>query len=154
MTATILQEQLCEEIRSIFQQSRFKDSTGKHVELNVFEQNLPIREDDEEPDPVPYVIVRMSEGTTKSDEESHEVIVELLIGYFDDNPQNNGHKGVLEIIQKIYERFAKNPMLANRFIFKEPFEWAMQDEESFPYYFGAASMTFTTAAIRKEDPLA
>ena len=35
-----------------------------------------------------------------------------------------------------------------------PFDWALQDEESFPYFFGAASMTFATAAIRKEDRFA
>ena len=35
-----------------------------------------------------------------------------------------------------------------------PFNWALQDEESFPYFFGAASMTFATAAIRKEDRFA
>ena len=37
---------------------------------------------------------------------------------------------------------------------QHPFDWALQDEESFPYFFGAASMTFATAAIRKEDRFA
>lgn len=90
--------------------------------------------------------------------EPQEVFVTLLIGYFDDDAGNNGHKGVLGIIQKIQERFMKEPMLAKQFYFmndeQHPFDWALQDEESFPYFFGAASMTFATAAIRKEDRFA
>lgn len=46
------------------------------------------------------------------------------------------------------------PLFANQFMFQDPFDWALQDEESYPYYFGAASMTFKTAAIRKEDKYA
>ena len=48
----------------------------------------------------------------------------------------------------------KNPMLANQFMFQDPFNWALQDEESFPYFFGAASLTFRASAIRKEDKFA
>ena len=62
------------------------------------------------------------------------------------------------MIQKIEERFMKNPMLDNRFMFlnddQHPFEWMQQLEESFPYYFGAVRMYFNTSAIRKEDKFA
>ena len=154
MTATILQEQLCLEIKNIFKGDLFSDSVGQRVPMNVFEQNLPIRESDEEPDPIPYIIIRMETGTTKSGVDPQEVTITIIVGYFDDSKANNGHKGVLGIIQKLHERFEKNPMLANQFMFQDPFDWALQDEESYPYYFGAASMTFKTAAIRKEDKYA
>ena len=127
---------------------------GQRVPMNVFEQNLPIRESDEESDPIPYIIIRMENGTIKSGVDPQEVTITIIVGYFDDSKANNGHKGVLGIIQKLYERFEKNPMLANQFMFQDPFDWALQDEESYPYYFGAASMTFKTAAIRKEDKYA
>ena len=140
MTAQILQEELVKEIGVIFRDDLFKDSAGEYIKMNVYEQNLPIRQDEDAPDPIP------------------EVLVTLLIGYFDDDAGNNGHKGVLGIIQKIQERFMKEPMLAKQFYFmndeQHPFDWALQDEESFPYFFGAASMTFATAAIRKEDRFA
>lgn len=151
MTAAVLQEKLCDEISLIFADDCFSDSSGERVKMNVFEQELPIRESDEDADPVPYIIVRVEQGTTKSGNDAQEVLVTILIGYFDDNLKHNGHKGVLGIIQKIHERFEKNPMLAHMFIFQDPFDWALQDEDSYPYYFGAISMTFRTAAIRKED---
>lgn len=151
MTATLLQEELCQELRTLFQNALFKDSNGIHTKLNVFAQHLPIRKTEEEPDQIPYIIVRLESGTTKSATDPQEVAVMLLFGYFDDNLANNGQKGVLEMIQKIQERFEKEPMLSHQFMFQYPFEWALQEEESFPYFFGAASMTFQTAAIRKED---
>lgn len=154
MTATMLQEEIVKELEAIFKGDLFKDSLGKYVKLNVYEQQLPIREDEDSPDPMPYIIVRLETGSTKSGTDPQEVLVTLLFGYFDDSPENNGHKGVLGMIQKVHERFEKQPMLANQFMFQDPFDWALQDEESFPYFFGAASMTFKTAAIRKEDKFA
>lgn len=158
MTAQILQEELVKEIGVIFRDDLFKDSAGEYIKMNIYEQNLPIRQDEDAPDPIPYVIVRVETGQAKGGAEPQEVFVTLLIGYFDDDAGNNGHKGVLGIIQKIQERFMKEPMLAKQFYFmndeQHPFDWALQDEESFPYFFGAASMTFATAAIRKEDRFA
>jgi hypothetical protein len=154
MTATMLQEEIVKELETIFRGDLFKNSLGEYVKLNVYEQQLPIREDEDSPDPMPYIIVRLETGSTKSGTDPQEVLVTLLFGYFDDSPENNGHKGVLGMIQKVHERFEKQPMLANQFMFQDPFDWALQDEESFPYFFGAASMTFKTAAIRKEDKFA
>lgn len=154
MTATILQEELVKELETIFHGDLFKNSLGEYVKLNIYEQQLPIREDEDAPDPMPYIVVRLETGSTKSGTDPQEVLVTMLFGYFDDAPENNGHKGVLGMIQKIHERFEKQPMLANQFMFQDPFDWALQDEESFPYFFGAASMTFKTTAIRKEDKFA
>lgn len=154
MTATMLQEELVKELEAIFRGDLFKNSLGEYVKLNVYEQQLPIKEDEDSPDPMPYITVRIETGSTKSGTDPQEVLVTLLFGYFDDSPENNGHKGVLGMIQKVHERFEKQPMLANQFMFQDPFDWALQDEESFPYFFGAASMTFKTAAIRKEDKFA
>ena len=43
----------------------FKDSLGKYGSLNIYAQNLPIREDEDAPDPVPYIIVRILDGKIK-----------------------------------------------------------------------------------------
>lgn len=158
MTPLIMQKELSLDIAKIFKGDIFKDSLGRDVPLNIFYQYRPIRKDEDEPDPVPYVIVRIEQGEVKGWIEAQEVEVTLLIGCFDDDTNNLGHKTVLGIIQKIEERFMKNPMLANQFMFlndeQHPFGWALQDEESFPYFFGAINMNFRTSAIRKEDKFA
>ena len=62
MTAQILQEELVKEIGIIFKDDLFKDSAGEYIKMNVYEQNLPIRQDEDAPDPMPHVIVRYCES--------------------------------------------------------------------------------------------
>nr|DAO39080.1 MAG TPA: tail completion protein [Caudoviricetes sp.] len=155
MTVRNLQKELMKDIGNIFEKDLFKDSLGKYVSLNIYAQNLPIREDEDAPDPVPYIVVRVLDGKVKGWVEAQEVQVMLIFGCFDDNVNNDGHEILLELIQKIEERFLKNPILSKQFMFlndeQHPFEWALQEEESFPYAFGAISMSFRTPTIRKED---
>lgn len=155
MTVRNLQKELMKDICNIFEKDLFKDSLGKYVSLNIYAQNLPIREDEDAPDPVPYILVRVLDGKVKGWVEAQEVQVMLILGCFDDNINNDGHEILLELIQKIEERFLKNPILSKQFMFlndeQHPFEWALQEEESFPYVFGAISMSFRTPTIRKED---
>ena len=47
MTAQILQEELVKEIGVIFRDDLFKDSAGEYIKMNVYEQNLPIRQDED-----------------------------------------------------------------------------------------------------------
>ncbi|KXB60616.1 hypothetical protein [Lachnoanaerobaculum saburreum] len=155
MTVRNLQKELMKDIGNIFEKDLFKDSLGKYVSLNIYAQNLPIREDEDAPDPVPYILVRVLDGKVKGWVEAQEVQVMLILGCFDDNINNDGHEILLELIQKIEERFLKNPILSKQFMFlndeQHPFEWALQEEESFPYVFGAISMSFRIPTIRKED---
>lgn len=155
MTVGNLQKELMKDIGNIFEKDLFKDSLGKYVSLNIYAQNLPIRDDEDAPDPVPYIVVRVLDGKVKGWVEAQEVQVMLILGCFDDNINNDGHEILLELIQKIEERFLKNPILSKQFMFlndeQHPFEWALQEEESFPYFFGAISMSFRTPTIRKED---
>lgn len=155
MTVGNFQKELMKDIGNIFEKDLFKDSLGKYVSLNIYAQNLPIREDEDAPDPVPYILVRVLDGKVKGWVDAQEVQVMLILGCFDDNINNDGHEILLELIQKIEERFLKNPILSKQFMFlndeQHPFEWALQEEESFPYVFGAISMSFRTPTIRKED---
>ena len=80
MTASKLQTVLVKDILEIFKGDLFKDSSGEYVTLNVFEQYLPIRKDEDEPDPVPYVIIRIEEGSVKGWTEAQEVKVMLILG--------------------------------------------------------------------------
>lgn len=143
MTAQILQEELVKEIGIIFKDDLFKDSAGEYIKMNVYEQNLPIRQDEDAPDPMPHVIVRLETGQDNGGVEPQEVFVILRIGYFDDDAENNGHKGVLGIIQKIQERFMKEPMLAKQFYF-------MHDEQH-PIQLGAAGRRIIPLLLRSSE---
>ena len=171
MIATFLQDDLAADLADIFKHFRLKNPQGETVGLNIFKQSLPIPTakdipdtvtDEEleegkynaeaEEDPYPYIIVRVEQGTIDKIDQEQAVIVNLIIGVIDRDHNNQGHKDVLNIIQKVYERFAKNAILAAKYECVMPITWALQDEESFPYFFGGMALTFETIPIRREDP--
>lgn len=155
MTPDILEHDLATEITALFTGYLLKNSEGINAVLNVFEHDLPIRQgtdDEETPElPEPYIVVKAGSGNIASETDSQVVTVVLVICTCDDSAARQGHKDVLHIIQKIYERFAKNPALAGKFVFKFPFDWVLEDEDTYPYYFGGVQLQFEVPAIQKED---
>lgn len=173
MVATFLQDDLVEELKKIFDGFRLKNPLGESSEINVFSQSLPIPAPvappadaeqelieeglvDTDPvkveDPYPYAIVRVQEGKIETIDGAQSVAAFIILGVYDESLQNQGHKDVLNMIQKIYERFAKNAILAGKYELLHPIEWTLQDEESYPYFIGGMALNFGTLPIRREDP--
>lgn len=169
MTATFLQDDLVDELKELLKDFKLKDPEGNESSINVFKQFLPIPErkkpeeysqeeleeglvDTEiEEDPYPYIIVRLEQGTIDAPSAEQEIIVNLIIGVIDRSLENQGHKDVLNIIHDIYNRFAINPVLAHKYECTTPINWALQEEESFPYFIGGMALRFLTIPIRRED---
>lgn len=128
--------------------------THRMAAPKAYEQFLPLKTmdngsiDPEAEDPFPYIIVRADKGGVEGPTNAHKADVILLIGIFDDDPVNQGHRAVLEMIERIQTHYQETPLLAGQFVCQDPFEWALQDEESFPYYFGACQLTFAMQAPR------
>lgn len=172
MVALELQKALADEIRSISEEMTFPSPDGNRVRLNVYEQNLPMRrhdrkreadegngETEEEPEEkmderFPFCTVRLLSGISANAMSEHAVNVMLLAGVYDSGELADGYKYILNIFEKVRARFRKNPVLDNRYVMGEEVEWAFpdDDEETFPYYFGAFYMQFQTAETRREDP--
>lgn len=172
MVATFLQDDLIEELKEILKDFKLKTPTGALSEINIFAQNLPVPEALEQEnlsreqlesgladeitaaDPYPYIIVRIEEGEIKDEFSAQTVNTLLIIGVYENAYDKQGQKDVLNIIAKIYERFAKRDLLNKRYTLQYPITWTLQEEESYPYYFGGMSLGWETAAIRREDDLA
>ena len=173
MVATLLQDDLVEELKLVFKDLRYKTPKGELSEINVFPQALPIPEPTEPPeaespeyleeglgtadpvkveDPYPYAIVRIEEGKIETIDGNQAVTVLILLGSYNDDLKNQGHKDILNMIQRIYERFAKNAILAQKYELVHPVTWTLQEEESYPYFIGGVALTFNTLEIRREDP--
>ena len=104
-------------------------------------------------DPVydcPWCLVKIDSGTIKGPNELQSVVVAICYGIYEDDPANDGHKDILNLIQKTYERYAKNPILSGGYRCKQDFEWSIQREDTHPYFFGAISMTFEMDGIKIE----
>lgn len=170
MNARELQQAIVDDLNNLFSGSYHK--TPKHTmdTIKVFRQNLPQFDAQDADDFFPYIIVRLEGGGIATPIDPHKVDVLLVIGVFDDateeyrpgdtasfvdengwDKRNLGDMEILEIIEKIQTHYEKKPSLDNgNFYFDGPFNWITQDEDTYPYYFGACELGFTLAAPRKE----
>lgn len=184
MTPEMFQDALCEEIRGILKDRRYKkppkepevDSediqaylegleegqteivipppVAELVKMTVYPQNIPVPlSEEEEENPVPYIIVRLNGGKDANVSDSEYIMeVVVIMGIWDDDRKAQGHRELLNIINLVYARFMKNPCLDNQYVYKGGFEWDIQEDGYYPYYFGAFKMNFAIPAIRREDP--
>ncbi len=166
---SVLQNDLMEDIRELLKDYRLQTPQGETSSINVLAQELPIPESKKQKDippeqlenglaeeitdndPYPYIIVRVLDGEIKDTADSQSVDILLLIGIYDNGGARQGHKIVLDIIAKIYEHFAKTPVLNKRHTLLWPISWTLQDEESYPYYFGGIEQKWEVAGIRRES---
>ena len=150
-----LQRAVMDDLRKLFKNDRFKAPDGGTASMKVYKQQLPklpLQDDEDEADGsdlFPFIVVRVMSGKIESPDASHEVTLLLWIGVFDDDLKNEGHDAVLEIIERVQQHYQEKPTLGAAF-FKDPFEWALQDEESFPFFYGGCSLTFQLPAPRVE----
>ena len=152
-----LQDALCAEMSRLFADFTLRSADGKRTALSVYSQDLPETETDDEDNtsPAPYCIVKLVDGTAGGNRNTVRVV--LVFCTRDAARDRQGHKDILTLMFRVYERFAKNPYLGN-FHFptddEGAFEWAVQDEDTYPYNIGACKLTFDCPNIQKEDPLA
>ena len=183
MTPEMLQDALCMEIRKLLSERKFKkppkeleepdleslyedfeenfqgDIEVKEPELElvpiaVYPQNIPVQLSSEEDNPVPYILVRLNGGIDENTYDSKYIVnVVGIIGIWDDERDAQGHRELLNIINLVYARCKKNPCLDGRYSYDGGFRWMIQEEDCYPYYFGAFEMNFAIPAIRREDSL-
>ena len=170
MNARELQQAIIDDLNKFFAGNYFKTPNHEMKPLKAYRQQLPLFDAQTTDDFFPYIIVRIDNGTVESPTAPHRVGVLLVIGIYDDGTEeyiqmsgkeskdadnwdtrNLGSIAVMEILEKIQSHYEQEPSLQNgEFYFDGPFHWTMQDEESYPYYFGACELTFTLAAPRKK----
>ena len=170
MNARELQQAVIDDLNDLFSKNYFKTPNREMKPLKAYRQQLPQFDAQHTDDFFPYIIVRIDKGSTETPTSPHKVDILLVIGIYDDATEeyiqmsgkefedkdgwysrNLGTIAVMEIMEKIQSHYEQEPSLENgKFYFDGPFHWAMQDEDSFPYYFGACELSFTLSAPRKK----
>ncbi len=154
MTIIELQDLVYNELSELFKDYTLRAADGNNTTaLRVYKQDLPITEsDDDSEETPPFLIVRLSDGEQSGWDEEHTVNVAVIICVWDDARERQGARDVLSIITRIHQMVMKHPALNG--MFEPPFSWALNDEDTFPYYYGACQFTMTASAVRREHPLA
>lgn len=178
MNVRELQQAVMKDLENLFSGSRYKTPFKTMEPPKAYAQQLPQFDAQEVDDFFPYIIVRLDKGGVETPTSPHKADLMIIVGIFDDGTEaytgekevpepgeqpsfvgddgwdkrNFGHMAVLEAMERIQTHYEMEPALENgKFYFDGPFHWVMQDEDSYPYYFGICEMSFTLAAPRKKE---
>lgn len=170
-TPLFLQEALAAEIRTLTAGMRFfkAGNNERTAELKVYTQNLPKLQKEQEnqenlysidytaemeEDAVrdcPWCVVKIDSGSVPGPNEKQHVTMAVQFASYDNRPENQGHKDIMNLIFLLYMRFAKNPVLDRQYTFTGKIDWSLGDEDVHPYFTGAAVLEFEFTGIRRES---
>lgn len=148
MVVSDLQHALITEIKNILSDLVNTENDTTYTGFNGYAQFLPVlKNDDDDPDQFfPYFIVRVDGGKTVDDNDLWTVDVKILLGVQDGDTDNLGQFHVMNAIDRITTRFCQEATLGapghKAFRCLPEMEWALQDEDTYPYYFGAVQLKF------------
>ena len=111
-------------------------------------------DEDDETKLFPYAIVRLGDAKTAGDEDPWHVTVDWLLGVYDDGRRGQGHLHILTMIERITDRFIAEPLLDNRYRAEQDMETVLQDEDTYPFYFGGVEITFSIPKVGRRDEYA
>lgn len=159
MTPLELIRQLKEELETLYKDMQLPDSMGAMKSPAVYLNELPLVESTSEslPDEYaspPYIIVRSTGWSGGFTGEPRSVDVMVLYSVYCPEKDRDGCTDILNMFERLYIRFGKNHYLGNFEISEEGMNCALTDEDTYPYFFGGASMRFLAPSVIREDPLA
>ena len=157
MTQEFLQDAMVADLKGLFSHEPLKNSMGVEREIQIYPQDVPIRDSDDEAQdteapPEPYVVVRLRGGKTESDEDPQIIDAVLVACVYDPDPERQGYRDALHIINKIYHHYSACAVIGSRWEVLYPMEWTTQEEDTHPYYFAAMSLRIQAPAVHKEVP--
>lgn len=157
MTQVFLLDAIMEDLKELFSHERLENSLGVEREIQIYAQDTPVREADDEAEdteapPEPYVVVCIRGGKTADDEAAQIIEVVLVACVYDPDTERKGFRDALHMINKIYQHYSANAVIGNRWEVLYPIEWTTQEEDTHPYYFAGMSLQIQAPAVHKEVP--
>ena len=149
MTILNFQEELAKDVEHILKDVVTTNAAGERIHgVTVYKQQLPVITSDEEDESkfFPYAIVRL-------DDSPWMVTADVLLGLHDAEPSNQGHQHILVMCQRLIDRYAAEPLLAKKYRAEQDMEWAVQDADTYPYFFGGVRIKFSVPKIGRREPV-
>lgn len=160
MVASDLQRALVKDLEEVLADVVTVDAQGRKVSgIKGYAQVLPnlVGGDGGEDEYFPYFIVRVQNGKVEDDDSPWTVKVMVIIGIHDPGEDAQGHFSLMVAIDRITTRFSQEATLGKRghmaFRCLPTMQWALQDEDTYPYYFGAVSLEFLVPKAGRSDPI-
>lgn len=102
----------------------------------------------------PFCVVKIDNGKKPENVAKSDVQVNIFVGVENEGLAGEGYDDVLLCIQRIWNDFGENPIVANFFKVKDEHEWALNDndDETHPYYYGLIQLSFETPSMQYNPP--
>ena len=165
-----LLDALVTELSEVFKDYELPAKSGLLQNVKVFAQYLPqpsaieFNDDDDDNDNgeiapqgyapadieanFPCVIVKLDDTTIKEEGtlDSVRINVRFLVGIYDNNPDCQGYRDVLSIIEKTQQYLLGMPnrILQNRYQLQMPMRSYLFEEQAWPVYFGQIETVWET----------
>ena len=154
-----LQHALVAELTEVLKDIHSESAEGdRNTGFAGYEQFLPVlQNDDDDPDQFfPYFIVRLDNWKAVDEEDPWTVTVDILLGVHDEGPNNQGHKILINAIDRILYRFTTEATLGiagyKAFRCLPEITASLQDEDTYPYFFGGIELKFLAPKPERRTP--
>lgn len=156
-TPQLCQDALIEMLEELFKGKKYNGQQGKE-ELTVYKQDLPIPENNDDDVDVdsasaPYIVVQMTNGSIPGEDTTQNVYFSIIICAYDTGTKREGWKDVANIKEDIIQRVCSMPYFGGVFTVLKPIAWALQEDDTHPYYYGAVQLTCTAPAMSQDTTL-
>lgn len=175
-TAILCQKALMDEVREITKDMLFVDAeTRDLIPLRIYEQELPIpggevediESGEETIDTIefvkeqqetavikcPWCKVKIDRGEKDGKKERQRIYFAIILGIYNNDRRNRGHRDIIEVFQRIMERFDRSRILAGQYVTPGDYDWEVNEEDTYPYYFGVLTLQFDVRNMRVEDKI-
>lgn len=148
-----LQDALCDEVREILQDVQTTNAAGQLVSgFSVYPQQLPVVQDQDDIQLLPYALVVIDSGETQEASDPWSVQMDIIVGLYDEDPANQGHRRLAALLERIANRFVRRPLLGHYWTAQPKMRQALQTSDYWPQFFGVLEITFTMYKGDREDP--
>lgn len=157
MTPENLQDAVVADLKRLFEHHHLKNSLGTERVVAVYPNDTPVRQGDDdgadrEAPPEPYIVVKLMGGNIQDENAPHVMEIVLVACVYDRDPNRQGSRDALHLVNEIYRHYATNGIVAKWYALQYPIRWAMPDDDTHPYYYAAMALNFEATAVTKEVP--
>lgn len=156
-TARLCVDALADMLAELFEGKKFSGQEGRKA-LRIVKNDLPVPEDNDDDSDTdkaiaPYVVIRQTGGEIPDDNSPQTVEFNLIICCYDGGRDREGAQDVVNIKEDIIERVCAKPYFGGAFTVQKPITWAVQMDDTHPYYYGAVILNCTVPAMTQDTEL-
>lgn len=152
MTIEGMLDALAEETAEALKGFRLRSAKENLIPINVYTQNLPLKEGKDDERIYPFVCVAYDSSDIADSYEGKELVdIYFLIGIIDKEKDNQGYRDVLQMIERIRQHFFRKGIIKNAFRLEYPVHTEIQQENTYPYFVGGINAKCELFIVTEED---